>query len=345
LSCLPFLSLFQSLNTQTPRIFWAPHTQHRDPPSSSKMYWNDMASELALRDDKLGHLMNAPKARYKKWKSLYYSEPGLKSKGDDSIAKLQVERAKHRDGTSPASHTESCPLFRLPPELRLRVYYYTHQLRLDNKDHSDTSTEALNQSWASSWESTPLVQLAATCRHIANEVRPIVRSLPASHRVAHVELSGTYDETAPMQARLRHLPCPLVDLRHIVITYDVQNHSSAEDDLDAGMAFQEAMCHVCDFGFGFMFHRTLRRLMLDKALGKTIELESFQLRLTGLQRKGCWGSDTPTVRRILDLHKPEGILRLAQDIIYCCRLREHIGKDEVTLPLAVFNGRSLQLLV
>jgi hypothetical protein len=304
-----------------------------------------MASELALRYDKLGHPIKAPKARYNKWKSLYFSEPRLKSKGDDSIAKRQVERAKHRDVTSPASHTESCPLFRLPPELRLRVYYYTHQLRLDNKDHSDTLTEALNQSWASSWGSTPLVQLAATCRRIANEVRPIVRSLPSSHRVAHVELSGRYLETAPMQARLRHLPCPLVDLRHIVITYDVKIHSCAAHGFGAGIAFQQAMCNVCDLGFGFMFYRTLRRLMLDEALGKTKELESFQLRLTGLARKGHWGSDIPTVRRILNLHKPEGILRLAQDIMYCCRLREHIGKDEVTLLLAVFNGRSLQLLV
>jgi hypothetical protein len=326
----PFPKLKSTNTTHLPGIT---HSTTRTP-GSSKAYRNNMASELALRDDQLA------KARTKKWKNLYFREPKLKPKRNDSVAKLPVEQAKHRGVTSPVSHTESCPLFRLPPELRLRVYYYTHQLRLDNKDHPDTSTETLNQSWASSWESTPLVQLAATCRLIASEVRPIVRSLPASYRVAHMELSAKYHDS--LQVRLRHLPCPLVDLRHIVITYDVRNHSSAKSDLDAAMAFQEAKSDIWGYGFGYLLYRTLHRLMIHEALGKTKELESIQLRLTGVQRNGRQESNSQAVQRILDLHRPEGILKLAQEIIHCCRFREHDERDEVTLQLAVFNGRSLQ---
>jgi hypothetical protein len=238
---------------------------------------------------------------------------------------------------------ESCLLFKLPPELRLRVYYYTHQLRLDNDDYPDSSTEALNKSWASSWETTPLVQLAATCHLIANEVRHVVRSLPSSQRVAHVEISGATHEQS-MQVHLRHLPCPLIDLRHIIITYDVRSPSSAESDVDAAMAFREAICDLGGGGLGYMFYSTLRRFTTHEALGKAAELESLQLRLTGLQQHGCQESSTQAVQGILDLQRPEGSVRLAQKIL-CCRLHEHIERDEVTLRLSVFNGRSLHLLV
>lgn len=77
-------------------------------------------------------------------------------------------------------------------------------------------------------------------------------------------------------------------------------------------------------------------------MGKA-ELESFQLRLTGLQ--GFEEAYTPAVRRILDSQGPVGMAKLAQEILHCCRMHGHNEQDEVTLPLAVFNGRSLQLLM
>jgi hypothetical protein len=51
------------------------------------------------------------------------------------------------------------------------------------------------------------------------------------------------------------------------------------------------------------------------------------------------------VRRILDVEAPEGVERLAQEISYSCHVYEHVERDEVTLRLAVFNGRPLEFLV
>jgi hypothetical protein len=196
------------------------------------------------------------------------------------------------DVVSPASHTESCLLFKLPPELRLNIYHYTHQLRLDNPD---SSTDALNQSWASSWESSPLVQLAATCHLIANEVRPIVRFLPTSQRVAHLELTDANPES--LQVRLRHLPCPLTDLRRIVFTFDAGSLRSVRT-------------------FTFKLYFGLRRFITHSALDKCAELKHFHLRLTEHQRTGCEESCIQAMRRILDLKRAEGAERVVQEIFY-----------------------------
>jgi hypothetical protein len=171
--------------------------------------------------------------------------------------------------TLPASHTDNCLLFKLPPELRLNIYQYTHQIRLDNPG---SSTDALNQSWKSSWESSPLVQLAATCRLIANEVRPIVHSLPASKRVAHVEISEKFHDEDATLARLHHLPCPLIDLRHIVVTCDSGDFGNppASSDLDAMMTYNETL-----EGLGYIYYTALREFATDEALGQAVELKSF----------------------------------------------------------------------
>jgi hypothetical protein len=82
----PFPKLKSTNTTHLPGIT---HSTTRTP-GSSKAYRNNMASELALRDDQLA------KARTKKWKNLYFREPKLKPKRNDSVAKLPVEQAKHR---------------------------------------------------------------------------------------------------------------------------------------------------------------------------------------------------------------------------------------------------------
>jgi hypothetical protein len=50
-----------------------------------------------------------------------------------------------------ASQTQSCPLLKLPPEVRSRIYAYTHALSLD-LDLTGDGCDNLSKAW----ESTPL---------------------------------------------------------------------------------------------------------------------------------------------------------------------------------------------
>jgi hypothetical protein len=76
-----------------------------------------------------------------------------------------------------ASQTPSCLLLKLPPELRLYIYAYTHRFQI-SVEINDYGRENLSKAW----ESTQLVKLAAICRLIAEEARRYVRSLPSLDR-------------------------------------------------------------------------------------------------------------------------------------------------------------------
>lgn len=239
---------------------------------------------------------------------------------------------------SQAPPTETCLLFRLPPELRLHIYHHTYSLRLETQIR--WKTEDLEQSWAS----TPLVSLAATCRLIANEACVLVRSLPASQRVAHMEIFQSNRAERRIQAYLRHLPCPITDLRRVVVTYDFTKHRSAADlppIVNNTEAVREAMRSM-----ETSVMTALRKLIHDEALSTATELAGFGLRITGLQRNGAEESQTEAVRRILD--GPVGCAS-AENLAQAIRRRSqdagNFEEDGHSSRLATWRGRHLYLLL
>lgn len=240
--------------------------------------------------------------------------------------------------------TEGCPLFKLPPELRLRIYHYTHKHQLENVISIHEEDLSLSQSWAS----TPLVRLAATCRLIANETRDFVRSLPASQRVAHVEVSGASPSEGWSQANLRHLPCPIIDLRRVVVTYDFTKYRSAADFPAANSSARQHTLAVREAMYSMACYliNALRRLMKDEALNTATALEDFKLRITGLQRNGPEESQQEAVRRILD--RAVGCTS-AESLVHAIRRRDRVArdveKDEPSPRLMVCKGRQLYLLL
>lgn len=226
------------------------------------------------------------------------------------------------------------------PELRLLIYDHTRALRI--KKELRGRPEALKRSWSS----TPLVNLAATCHLIANEARAHVHSLPPSQRVARVKLSASRDPYSPwypLKIRLRQIPCPVADLRRVVVSYDFERFRTAEFGFPVTSYHENpgAMRNIEGHVFG-----ALCRLMKDTALDDATNLELFRLHITGLRRNGG-EEQVYAIRRILSHPRPEEASadQLAQGILSNGCAHENLEKRISTLRLAVIKGRPLYLLV
>lgn len=236
-----------------------------------------------------------------------------------------------------ASPAEGCPLLKLPAELRLRIYHYTQELRLE----IDTSGFRESMNMRQSWGSTPLASLAATCSLVANEARDFVRSLSATRRVAHVEILGS-SRHHWMQMRLRHLPCPLIELKRIFLTCDFQKYRSAADFPEDDGLVKEAMLIMQGQLWAALAH-----MMIDESLENSTSLENFGLHIKGLQRNASEVSRSEAVRRILNHPATDRASgeRLVQEIHQRTGREMDVGRGETFPSLAVCKGRPLYLLV
>ncbi|KAM0701985.1 hypothetical protein Q7P35_010895 [Cladosporium inversicolor] len=189
-----------------------------------------------------------------------------------------------------ASQTLSCPLLKLPPELRLLIYTHTQRLDLDI-ELNDNDGEKLSIVWAS----TPLVKLAATCHLIAREARDHVRSMPNSQREALVDLSGARGPDRHMITRLRQLPCPTGDLRYVVVAYNFEKHKSTAYGFPADHHDLEAV-HDAMVDIGYFLFAALCRLMADAAID---EATHFWLQINGLRLRKDEESYCGAVPRVL----------------------------------------------
>lgn len=229
-----------------------------------------------------------------------------------------------------ASQTLSCPLLNLPAELRVLIYGYTHMLSLDIELNSYTYDSGY---LSKVWESTPLVNLAATCRLIAGEARHYVRSQPKSRRRAAVELSRSGGPNSYVIIRLLYLTCPTVDLKQFFARYNFaeQRYTSAE----------------ATSSMGFHVSNALRRLMTDVSLGNATDLKYFVLRVDGLQPRGDKESREEAMQRIFDKSKagPASAESLIQSIFTSTCWIADSRKSLCNVQLPVFAGRPLILWV
>jgi len=239
-----------------------------------------------------------------------------------------------------ASQTLSCPLLKLPPELRLCIYAYTHQFSLNLEVDEEDDREDLSKAW----ESTHLVKLAATCRLIANETRDYVRSLPSARRTAVMDLSDSRGASNYVTTRMRHLPCPIADLRNVVARYNFKDFQSiiyrspqAHRRSSVDLAVREKSGYLLD----------ALRGMANATLKKATNLNGFRLQIIGLQPRRDGESYVEAVRRVL--HPPKAELAsaeyLAQRIFHYGCEDAGMGRDTGTLRLAVLGERPLLLVV
>jgi len=245
-----------------------------------------------------------------------------------------------------ASQTPSCPLLQLPPELRLLIYGFTHSLDLDLEIKRRGCAKL-----SEAWESTPLVKLAATCRLLAEETRGYVRSLPSSQRVALVDISTARGPTGFMPLRLRCLPCPMPDLRHLVVIYDFRKYWSTTygfPPADQNSASDGAMDDLA-----YLMFFQLRRLMTDAAVGSATTSTRYWFGIKGLQPRIYGESYAEAVERILvepplSVYQPQvypvDAERLAREL-FSWGEDTHVEDDLSALPIAVFEGRPLRLYV
>lgn len=195
-----------------------------------------------------------------------------------------------------ASQALSCPLLNLPPELRLLIYAYTHSIDLDLEYYWVYSLQDLGEAWASA----PLVKLAGTCRLIAKEARGYVRSMPDSQREVLVDLSGADGPDRELIIRMRHLPCPMVDLRRVVVSYDFEKYKSTAYAFPADHHDSEAVDKAMS-DMGFNLFSALYRLMTEAAVNEsTYWKRDFWLQINGLQKRREGESYYGALRRVLE---------------------------------------------
>lgn len=240
-----------------------------------------------------------------------------------------------------ASQTQSCPLLKLPPEVRSRIYAYTHSLSLD-LDLTGDGCDNLSKAW----ESTPLVTLAATCRLIADEARNYYRSLPAGNytRRALVDLLPSGGPDSCVSIRLTRLPCPTIDLTHVAASYDFVSYISPTHDFPrtGGINKIEAILYM-----SFHVSSALRRLMTAASLRTATKLMCAILWIAGLPPRRDGESRFEAMRRILC--KPRGESNIAEFLVQ--QIFSWISRDadmrQVTsdLELPALEGRLLCLLV
>ncbi|GAB7327769.1 hypothetical protein MBLNU13_g11579t1 [Cladosporium sp. NU13] len=240
-----------------------------------------------------------------------------------------------------ASQTLSCPLLKLPPKLRLRIYAYTHELSVD-LDINEYGYEDLSKAWGS----TPLVKLAATCRLIADEARHYFRSLPTGslQRRALVDLVPSGGPRSHVNLRLIHLPCPTIDLTHFAATYDFEKYKSTAygfplaDQDDAAEATRS---------MGFYVSTTIRRLMTDTSVRNATSLKCFIIRIAGLEPRKDDERHFDAMRRVLCEPNagPASAEKLAQDVFSWGCVDADMMRVTSTLQLPAFEGKLLCLLL
>ena len=241
-----------------------------------------------------------------------------------------------------ASLTVSCPLLKLPPKLRLRIYAYTHELSLD-LDVNEYGCEDLSKAW----ESTHLVKLATTCRLIVDEARHYYRSSPKGglQRRALLDLLPSGGPRSYVKLRLIHLPCPIIDLGHFAATYDFTEYKSAAygfplaDQNNAAEATSNMAFHVSN---------AVHRLKTDTTVRNATYLKFFAIRLVGLEPIKDEEEHFDAMRRVLCQPNPgpASAEKLAQEIIsWACVDADtmHVSRNNLQLP--VFEGKLLCLLV
>lgn len=235
--------------------------------------------------------------------------------------------------------TTSCPLLKLLPHLRLHIYTYTHQLSPD----LDIDEECC-ETFSKAWESMPLVKLAATCRLIADEARHYFRSLPTTTTLqqrALVELLPFGGPRSYTKLRLVHLPCPTIDLTHLVATYDFAKYRSTAHgfplaDHDDALEATRNM--------GFHVSSALRRLM---SLVNPTKRMPCILQIGGLGPRKDGESRFDAMKRILYQRNagPASAETLAQEIFSCCCVDADMLRVTSNLQLPIFGGCLLCLLV
>lgn len=237
------------------------------------------------------------------------------------------------------SQTSSCPLLKLPPELRLLIYTYTHSFSLD-LDVNETACKNLSEAW----ESTHLVRLATTCRLIANETRDFVRSLPSARRAATVDLLERRGPGRYVTIRVRHLPCPMIDLKHIVTRYNFEKYQSRVHGFPPTYDNLAVSRMLRDMGSQLL--GALHRLMADAALDDAIKLNHVRLRIVGLRPRSEGESTADAVRRILGQQSSYSTIaeRLVKELFNWSCFDGHAERSTSTTWLAVIGERSLLLL-
>lgn len=241
-----------------------------------------------------------------------------------------------------ASLTVSCPLLRLPPKLRLRIYAYTHELSLD-LDINEYGCEDLSKAW----ESTPLVKLAATCRLIADEARHYYRSLPTGGltRRALVELIPSGGPFSYVKLRLIHLPRPMIDLTHFTASYDFTRYKSAAYGFP--LAGQNNAAEATS-SMAFYVSSAVRRLMTDTTVRNATNLKMVIIRIAGLvPRKKDEETHFDAMQRVLCQPNagPASAEKLAQDIFSWSCVDADMMQVTSNLQLPYFEERLLSLLV
>jgi hypothetical protein len=171
-----------------------------------------------------------------------------------------------------------------------------------------------------------------------------VRTLPSARQTAVVDLSHSRGESFYVTTRMRHLPCPIRDLRHVVARYNFKDLQS--------VIYSSSQTHrpsAVDLGVrekAFYLLDTLRA-MADVNLEKATNLKDVRLEIIGLQPRRDGESYFQAVRRILGQPNadPVSAENLAQKILYCGRKDAGVVRGNGTHQLAVFKRGSLLLVV
>jgi hypothetical protein len=236
----------------------------------------------------------------------------------------------------------SCPLLRLPPELRILIYTHTQQLRLDLDIHESGGTQ-LSQAW----ESTPIVNFAATCRLIAQEARDYMRSMPGSQRTALVDFLGQRGPNHPVKIRLHQLPCPVSNLRQAVAMYSFDTYKNTAYHFPPANS-SDTDVRVAVSSMGYWLFQALYQLMCDPALKDAINLSHIWLRIEGLPPKEDDESQAEAMRKVLEEPKAYGDAsagKLAQEVFHWdCVYAEAEEFADTDRP-AFFERRLLRLRV
>jgi hypothetical protein len=242
-----------------------------------------------------------------------------------------------------ASHALSCPLLKLPPELRLLIYAYTHSIDLDLEYYYVHDFEDLSEAWTY----TPLVKLASTCRLIAKEARGYVRSMPESQREVLVELLAPDGPKRNLATRLHQVPCPTVDLRGVVVSFDLEKYKSTAhafpaDHHDSG-ALDGAM-----HALGLKLYGAVCLLMTEASVNDTIYWKApFWLQINGLRPKKEGESSYDAVRRVLNqpTTDPASAERLVREFYSWTSDDGWLTRNASDHQLAAYSDIPLYLLV
>jgi hypothetical protein len=146
---------------------------------------------------------------------------------------------------------------------------------------------------------------------------------------------------------VRYLPCPIVDLRHVVARYNFEDFRDYQST-----PYRSPLAHhslAVDFPVyekAFYLLNALRE-MADVTLQKATNLNDIWLRMIGLQSRRDGESYLEAARRIRDSPKvdPASAENLSQKIFQWGCEDAGVERDASTHRLAVFGERQLLLVI